>query len=136
LFNKLGDYKAEFIHQVDLIVKRPKKVIREESASEALKKVDTIIEAYVNDIGLVPDSFQLSRLSNFLILKSDEHYVLSVDQQKHRKRKEFPMTDTLKEVYDSEKKYRGKPVRKTINMHTQMEIEMQRYKKRLEEENK
>lgn len=62
-FNLLGDYKKEFKNYVDELIQQT----REDRPKNAIPYMESLIDAYVNQIGEAPPPNDLHRLGNHLL---------------------------------------------------------------------
>jgi hypothetical protein len=93
IFVRGTDYKNTFVHEVDKLVKQDLTVEFKN------KLIQGLTDAYVEQTGEVPDSYELSRLATWLVedkendpdkVTNTEYPVLSESQIKLRKRREVP----------------------------------------------
>jgi len=61
-FNGENDYVAEFERQVDKLIEEGL-----EDRQERIRRVKSLTEEYVREVGQFPDSFQLQRLANEIL---------------------------------------------------------------------
>jgi hypothetical protein len=57
----VGNYKITFINEVEKLLAEGLEL------KEGIKEIDVLLEAYVSQVGEVPDSQQLTRLANFIL---------------------------------------------------------------------
>ncbi|MGG3561612.1 hypothetical protein ABES03_08410 [Neobacillus rhizosphaerae] len=88
-----GNYKATFSQEVE-------KLIKQDLTDEfKMKLIQALTDAYIDQTGKVPDSYELSRLTTWLVVDKTkdpdkvtktEYPILSEHQQKLRARRELP----------------------------------------------
>lgn len=129
-----GDYKDTFRKEVNRLV------MRRLSRDERIKAIDEMINAYTDETGKRPDSAQLERLANQIMLEelTDNHpdkvtreeYPIFTQLQLERRRN-VEVNITAAETVDSSGIDRRIPTRRkrSNNELTEMDIRLQRYNK-------
>jgi len=91
IFSIGTDYKTTFVQEVDKLIKQ------DLSVEFKNKLVKALTEAYIEQTGKIPDSYELSRLATWIVedktndphkVSKTEYPILSHDQYKLRKRRE------------------------------------------------
>ncbi|MBC9786677.1 hypothetical protein H1S01_19740 [Heliobacterium chlorum] len=94
VFSTEANYKESFATAVTHLITQDMPV------QWRIKAVDDLIETYLKQVGEIPDSDQLERLTNYILkdsknqpdkVSNTEYPVFSDWQQKHRCRREVPL---------------------------------------------
>lgn len=104
---KVGNYKLTFNNEVERLLGKGLEL------KEGIEAIDVLLEAYVSQVGEVPDSLQLTRLANFILqeelkykhpdkVTKTEFPFLGKRQLIIRSKREFP-ADLSNKSFDPEK---------------------------------
>lgn len=116
IFNKYGDFKAEFKAYVDLLFSKADTL----TCKQRIKLTDKLTEAYVTTTGFAPDGVQLDRLATLILrdelIKNDPHkvskteYPILSESQEERRNKKNAGNKPL-DIYGTDRRKHGRGTR-------------------------
>ncbi|MEH7116949.1 hypothetical protein V7128_05910 [Neobacillus vireti] len=119
-----GNYKTTFSEEVDKLIKQ------DLTDDFKMKLIQTLTDAYINQTGKVPDSYELSRLTTWLVedktndphkVSKTEYPILSHDQIKLRRRRELSNDNIENISLSSKHKINGKKTPKNFKVFGEYE---------------
>jgi hypothetical protein len=131
LFSIDENYKTQFEHQVDSLIKE-----KIEDRDIRMARVSVLINTYVDEIGERPEAFQIERLTNEILreeltdknphkMKHEESPIASHSQLSRRRRKESSF-DLVEDKVAGDRKRKGMPHRRMRSNFEQVNMDLGR----------